>query len=237
MNSKDTLFVLFGCLAAISLFGQPNRQVSFCGHPVVLDEQSKIVSWTMPRSRAYDQFLRLRWTFIKTKVPNSPGPAPRSSYPQYYFYCAFKDSSNMLLPDGWMNDIGEKLPNWFESARLYYAYTGDIEPLNITKSMVDYSLEHGVTPLAYSWPYFPQTASDAGETEFKGFTTAKRFSTDDAQVDHAGDIGATYYRIYLFYGDAKYKTAAIKVANVLARKVRTCNAELSLALCGESEIG
>src|SRR5258705_8672276 len=140
MTSKQTTFVLFGCLAALHLFAQPKRQDTFCGHPVVLDEQSKIVPWTTLRSRAYDQFLRLRWNFIKTKVPNCPGPAPRSSYPQYYFYCAFKDSSNTLLPDGWMNDVGEKIPNWFESARLYYAYTGDIGPLNIAKGMVDYSM-------------------------------------------------------------------------------------------------
>ena len=108
---------------------------------------------------------------------------------------------------------------WFESARLFYAYTGDMEPLTITKGMVDYSLEHGITPSTYSWPNFPQTASDAGELEFRGFTTAKRFSADDVQVDHAGDMGATYYRMYFFYGDTKYKTAAINVADVLAEKV------------------
>jgi len=223
MSSKQISLILFGCLAACNLFGQQDSLNTFCGHPVVLDAQSKIVPWSTPRSRAYDQFLRIRWNFIKTKVPNCPGPGLRSSYPQYYFYCAFKDSSNLLLPDGWMNDVGEKIPNWFESARLYYAYTGDIEPMNITKGLVDYSLEHGITPSSYSWPNFPQTASDAGETEFRGFTTAKRFSADDVQVDHAGDIGATYYRMYLFYGDMKYKTAAIKVADALAKKARTGN--------------
>ncbi|MEP7110298.1 MAG: hypothetical protein ABI760_20050 [Ferruginibacter sp.] len=196
-------------------------------HPVVLDEQSKIISWIRPQSKAYDEFLRRRWNFIKTRVPNSPGPAPRSSYPQYYFYCAFRDSGNLLLPDSWMNDVGEKIPNWFESARLYYAYTGDIEPLNITKGMVDYSLEHGISPSTYSWPNFPQTAANAGATEFRGFTTAKRLSTDDVHVDHAGDMGATYFRMYLFYGDIKYKTAAINVADVLSKKISTGNASLS----------
>ena len=226
-NCKLTTIVLFCCLAASTPFAQQNPPGPFCTHTVILDGQSKIVPWSTPRSNAYDLFLRLRWNFIKTKVPNSPGPPPRSSYPQYYFYCAFKDSSNILLPDGWMNDVGEKIPNWFESARLYYAYTGDSEPLNRTKGMVDYSLEHGITPPAYSWPDFPQTASDAGETEFRGFTTAKRFSTDDVQVDHAGDLGATYFRMYLFYGELKYKTAAINVADVLIRKVRKGNATQS----------
>ena len=61
---------------------------SFNNHGVMLDDQSKIISWITPQSMAYDRFLRHRWNFIKTKVPYCPGPAPSSSYPQYYFYCA-----------------------------------------------------------------------------------------------------------------------------------------------------
>src|SRR5687767_8627543 len=131
IDRKKITFLLIGLIAVINLFAQENSRDSFCTNAVVLDDQSKIVSWITPLSRAYDHFLHLRWNFIRTKVPNSPGPAPRSSYPQYYFYCAFRDSNNILLPDLWMNDVGEKIPNWFESARLYYAYTADIGPLNI----------------------------------------------------------------------------------------------------------
>lgn len=193
-------------------------------HKVVLDKHLKIIPWTMPAGKAYDGFLRLRWNFIKKKAPLSPGPAPRSRYPQYYFYCAFRDSNDILLPDLWMNDVGEKIPNWFESARLYYAYSGDMGPLNITKGMADYALTHGLTPSNYSWPNFPQTASNAGDTEFRGFSSAKRFSTDDVQVDHAGDMGATFYKMFLLYGNTRYKTAAVNVANVLAGKLRRGNA-------------
>jgi hypothetical protein len=52
MTRKQTTFVLLGCLAALHLFAQPNRQDSFCTHTVVLDKQSKIVSWITPPSRA-----------------------------------------------------------------------------------------------------------------------------------------------------------------------------------------
>ena len=199
----------------------------FCGHNIVLDKQSKLIPWAVHENNAYDHCLRLRWNFVLTKAPFCPGPAPRSSFRQYYFYCAFKDSNNILLPDTWMNDVGEKIPLWFESARLYYQYTGDTIPLTITKGMIDYSLEHGITPANYSWSNFPQTAADAGSMEFRGFTTAKRFSENDAQVDHAADIGATFFRMYLFYGEPKYKAAAINVANTLCRKVRVGNAQQS----------
>ena len=199
----------------------------FCGHHVVLDKQSKLMPWAVGEMNAYDHCLRLRWNFVLTKTPYCPGPDPRSSFRQYYFYCAFKDSGNILLPDTWMNDVGEKIPMWFESARLYYQYTGDTMPLTITKGMVDYSLEHGITPADYSWSKFPQTAANAGAVEFNGFTSAKRFSEDDAQVDHAGDIGATYFRMYHFYGEQKYKIAAINVATALCKKMRNGNARQS----------
>ena len=183
----------------------------------MLDYQHKLLPRKVDASNPYDHFLRLRWNFVKTKAPKSPGPPPRSDYPQYFFYCAFIDSANHLLPDQWMNDVGEKIPMWFESARLYRDYTGDEEPLKLTKELVDYSLQHGITSENYSWPNFPQSAADAGATEFRGFTG--RFKEDDIHVDHAGDIGSTYFKMYLLFNDVKYRDAAINVGDVLADKV------------------
>ncbi len=196
-------------------------------HKVVLDESGKILPWTTPQSSAYDVFLRRRWNFIKTMVPKSPGPTPRSNYPQYYFYCAFKPHDGILEPDNWMNDVGEKIPNWFESARLYYAYSGDAEVMKLMSDFVDYSLEHGTSPSDFSWPNFPYTTTNAGDTLFRGFTSANRFQLHEIQVDHAGDIGLTYYRMYEFSGKKKFLKAAIDVANTLVSKVRPGTAEKS----------
>ena len=189
-------------------------------HKVVLDNQSKIISWITPQSRAYDVFLHQRWNFVKKHVPASPGPPPRSLYPQYYFYCAYRPKGGTLEPDMWMNDIGEKIPNWFESARLYYAYTGDTTVMNIVEEMASYALAHGTSPAHFSWPNFPYTTTNAGDTVFRGFTSANRFSLHEIQVDHASEIGLTYYRLYLYTGKEKFKTAALDVANTLAKKVR-----------------
>lgn len=131
--------------------GLNEKPDSIAIHKVVLDNQSKIIPWATPANKAYDQFLRLRWNFIKTKVPNSPGPPLRSNYPQYYFYCAFKDTNNVLIPDTWMNDVAEKIPNWFESARLYYAYTGDTTVMTIAKNLTDYAMKHGTSSSAFAW--------------------------------------------------------------------------------------
>ena len=219
-----------GSLIAVFVLGQPTAHGrweiadSLSTHRVVLDSHSKIVPWSTPADKAYEQFLQLRWNFIKTKVPKSPGPAPRSSYPQYYFYCAFNDN---LEPDMWMNDVGEKIPNWFESARLYYAFTGDTTVMSIVKDLTDYAMAHGTSPSSFAWPDFPYTTTNAGDTLFRGFTSGKRLVLHEIQVDHAGDMGLTYYRLYLYSGNAKYRDAAVKIANTLASKARTGTANQS----------
>lgn len=233
--NKTALFII-NCLVATSLCAQQqsnrysDKPDSIATHKVVLDNQSKIVSWIQPQSKAYDIFLRQRWNFIKTSVPYSPGPPPRSQYPQYYFYCAYKVGNGKILqePDAWMNDVGEKIPNWVESARLYYAYSGDTTVMNIVEKLAEYVIDHGMTPDTFDWPNFPYTTTNAGDMKFKGFDAAKRFVLHEVQVDHAGDIGLAFYRLYLYTGKEKYKTAAIGIANTLANKAGTGNAERSV---------
>jgi hypothetical protein len=199
---------------------QKETDVLFCTHKVILDKKDKIIPWYIPRDKAYDHFLRLRWDFIKNHVPESPGPPPRSNYPQYYFYCAFKPVNGILEPDTWMNDIGEKIPNWFENARLFYAYSGDSSVMQIMRDFIDYTLLHGTSPAEYDWPSFPYTTTNAGDTLFRGFTANNKFVKDEIQVDHAGEMGLTYYRMYCYWGEKKYLNAALNVADALAKKAQ-----------------
>jgi hypothetical protein len=200
----------------------------FCTHNLVLDEHNKIVPWYSPAENAYDHFLHLRWNFIKNKVPKSPGPDPRSRYPLYYFYSAFISRNDSILPDNWMNDIGEKIPNWFENARLYYAYCGDASVMMLMKDFVDYTLVHGTSSPEFTWPSFPYTTTNPGDTVFRGFSHHPHLVLHEIQVDHAGDMGLTYYRMYQFFGDKKYLEAALNVANVLAKNAKTGNQDQSV---------
>ena len=235
MKNRKTLFQsLLTALAVTGIVCNPNlaahaaTSASINGHPVVVDAQSKLLTWMTPSANAYDNFLRQRWNFIKTKVPMAPGPAPRSSYPLYFFYDGFKTTSSIIEPDNWMNDVGEKVPNWFESARLYYAYTGDASVMQLAMDLIDYSLEHGTSASNFAWPNFPYTTTNPGDTEFRGFTSAGRFVLHEIQVDHAAEMGLTYFRAYLYSGNAKYLTAATNVADVLASKVRVGTATKSV---------
>jgi len=169
----------------------------------------------------------LRWNFVKTRAALSPGPAPRSNYPLYYFYCELKQKDGKIIESGPMNDIGEKIPNWFENARLYYAYTGDTSVMNIIKKFVDYTLIHGTSASNFAWPNFPYTTTNSGDTLYRGYSNSHRLVLHEIQVDHASEMGLTYYRMYQFYGDKKYLKAAMDVANVLIKNVRTGSATQS----------
>jgi hypothetical protein len=196
------------------------------GHTIKLDDSGKIVPWDTSSPNAYDSFLDQRWNFIKTQVPNSPGTPPVSNYPEYYFYDGYQTTNKEIVPDYWMNDIGEKIPNWVESGRLYYAYTGDTAVMDIVRGLVDYTIDHGTSPSNFAWPNFPHTTNNCGQAEFTGFTT--RFALHEVQVDHAADMGLAYYRMYQFYGDQKYLTAAVNVADVLAAHARVGTATQSV---------
>ena len=216
--------VLLGCQSRTRV----TTDTVFCTHRVVLDESQKIVPWYVPADKAYDHFLRLRWDFIKNRVPNAPGPDPRSRYPLYYFYSAFISRNDSILPDQWMNDIGEKIPNWFENARLFYAYTGDSSVMKIVKDFVDYTLVHGTSPADFAWPSFPYTTTNAGDTLFRGFSDHPNLVLHEIQVDHAGEMGLTYLRMYQFTGDEKYLKEAVNVADVLQKNARTGNGNESV---------
>ncbi len=217
---QQILFIILVFNTTSTIFSQCRiSPTSFCEHKVTLDNENKLLPW-FTEGNAYDHFLRIRWDFFKNKMPKAPGPSPRSNYPQFYFYAAFEEKEGKIVPNLWMNDPGEKVNMIFESARLYYAYTGDSSVIKIAKDYMDYSLEHGLSPPDFVWPNFPYTAANAGEMDFKGFNSASRFELHEVQVDHAGELGYAYYRMYQFTDDKKYLHAAINVADVLAKNVR-----------------
>ncbi len=216
----------FQSSGAAGIPGKPRLLATLNGHTVILDGSGKIVPWDQSSANAYDTYLDQRWNFIKTQVPNSPGSPPVSNYPQYYFYDGYLATSPAITPDNWMNDVGEKIPNWVESGRLYYAYTGDSSVMDIVRGLVDYTIDHGTSPSNFAWPNFPQTTNNYGQAEFTGFTV--EFALHEIQVDLAADMGLAYYHMYQFYGDQKYLTAAVNVADVLSAHARVGTATQSV---------
>ena len=142
-----------------------------------------------------------------------------------------------MIPDTWMNDIGEKIPNWFESARLYYQYSGDPRPLDIvTSDGIDMPLIMVPAHPVLHGPVF-HIRRPMQEIRFSvDLPMAKRLVLHEVQVDHAGDMGFTYYKLFLITGNEKFKKAAIQVADALAAHARVGSASaVCLALPGGDE--
>jgi len=129
------------------------------------------------------------------------------------------DHDGKLEPDTWMNDVAEKIPNWFESGRLYYAYTGDSSVMSIVKQLMDYTLAMG-RALAPSpgriFPIPPRTLA----MSISRFTSAKRFALNETLVGYAGIWAGVLRHVSLQRG-RKIPDCCLDVANMLARSVRT----------------
>jgi len=188
-------------------------------HRLNLDSQGKIIPWFSPADRAFDNYLDKCWAWALAAPPDSQG------LPISFLYCAWKPGTPPTASPTWENDVGEKLPNWVESARLYYQYCGDRAPLDYVRRFADYCLAHGLTPPEHVWPSFPVGTSNAGDTEFRGFT--ERWALWDCHVDLAADMGLALYRLYQIYGDKSYRDMALHVADLLAANIRPGTADQS----------
>jgi hypothetical protein len=183
-------------------------------HDVVLDERGQLLPWYKPADKAFDHYLKQCWAWALA-APNDEHGLPIS-----FLYCAWQPGTPPSASKAWENDIGEKIPNWVESARLFYQYAGDRAPLDYVKRLVDYSLAHGLTPADHAWPRFPVGTANAGDREFRGFTEKGNMWAEwDCHVDLAADIGFALFRMFQLYGEEQYRAQAIHVADVLAKHI------------------
>jgi hypothetical protein len=188
-------------------------------HAEVVDGSNKLLPW-YTSGNAYDYFLDTLWTYLPT-VPNYNG------VPMYYLTCGSLGSGDSpILPQVWENDWGERVPNFVEFARLYYAYCGGTGPITIAKALLDYALAHGMSSAGANWPNMAYGTANSGETTIDGNNVA--WTTQySLLVDLAADMGMAFYRMYQYDGTAAYRTAAINCGDVLASKIAAGSATVS----------
>ena len=131
-----------------------------CYHPLVVDSQSKIIPWFTPVTNAFDNYVDQCWAWVVAAPNDSHG------LPILFLHCAWKVGNPPTADPGWENDVGEKIPNWVESARLHYQYSGDRAPLDYVKRFVDYPLDHGQTPTNFAG-FRPEFATDAATANWR----------------------------------------------------------------------
>ncbi|HLV87645.1 MAG TPA: hypothetical protein VKV39_11745 [Candidatus Sulfotelmatobacter sp.] len=216
---------LYWCLfLAIS----PSFAQVFNTHTVILDRDGKLVSWVQPQDKAYDHVVYLAWNFLLNKVHVEP-----NGLKSYYTYCCI--DGNTMKGGSWPHNPAGLFAMLADSGAAYYAYSGDRKIVDLVKGVLDYQIAHGTTPASWKWGDMPYASADHGATEYRGAHESnydnKRPGRGDGvggiEPDKSAELGAGYLKFYELTGDSRYRDAAIKIADTLAKDVRPGSTEKS----------
>lgn len=204
------------------------------GHRVRLDSEGKLISWVEPQNRAYDRVMRLAWDFLLHQAP-----AESNGLKSYFTYCCL--DPNKVQGTDWPHNPAGLYGMFADSARAYYAYSGDRAVVAWVKSLLDYQLAHGMTPSDWDWAGVPYASSDAGALEYRGADQdhycaiagrkERPCGVGDGRFviepDKVGEFGYGLLEFYELTGEERYRRAAIACANALAAHVRKGSATRS----------
>lgn len=182
-------------------------------HDVKVDASGRIVPWygTTP-GEGYDHVVRLVWAFWRD-MGNCP-----NGVPIYLQHQVWKNED----PRGLGGDqISMALSSW----NLLYDYLGDEQIKANMIRIADYWLANGLSKPTDLWanlPYPYNTELHSGK-----YDGDMRAGKNFLQPDKAGSFGAELVMLYKKTGDARYLTAAIAIADSLAKHVQPGDAENS----------
>jgi hypothetical protein len=215
---------LVACLALPSVSGatqsEPER---LAGKPVVLDASGKLLSWMQLQETAFSRTALTAWNFLTTQVP-----AEANGLKTYYTYPGF----SLVTQQGfnWLHHPAGLNAMLLETSLGIYAYTGDRSALELPRGLMDYQLEHGMTPAGWAWGNVPYSSSIAGETTFWGGDDVWACENNAScgrgdgrgvlEPDKVGESGLAYLRLFLVTGEERYRDTAISCADALAANMR-----------------
>lgn len=192
-------------------------------HPVVLDQQGKLLAWYQPdKGLGYDQVVRLGWDFINNKVPNDTRGG--TGLKIYLVNSVFDGET--LQGTNWQHNPAMVFASFVDSLVAWYAYSGDAKAIETVREMLDHHLAHGTTPADWAWPQVPFGTS-CGEARDYGrcVQNLPRAFYGGIETDKVAELGTGYALFYKLTGEKKYLDAAIRCAEALAKYVREGNAE------------
>ena len=197
------------------------------GHTVVLDSKGKILSWVNPQGQAFARVTRLAWDFLLNSEPLGP-----NGLKAHLTDCCL-DPKGLRLNSEWPHDPASTYAAFVDSAVAYYAYSGDRDVVTLVQQMLDYHLQHGLTPAKWDWARVPYASSDGGASEYVGGNDVVYCAqlgekgacgTGDGhyvvEPDKVGELGMGFLRFYELTGEAKYRQEAIACADALVRHIR-----------------
>jgi hypothetical protein len=176
-------------------------------HHVRVDHKGDILPWySADLGESYDAVMNKVWTFWQNMELDSIGI-------KYYMnHQVWKPTHDKRGLGG--DQVMMTLSAW----DLYYNYTGNEAVLENMKYIADYYLDHSLSSPRSQWPDLPYPYNTVVESGI--YDGDMILGKGYLQPDKAGSLGFELIKLYKKTGDAKYLSAAVKIANTLASKVR-----------------
>ena len=223
-------------IAGVMLASAPSLAgPTLAGHPVVLDEDGKLLSWVDPQDEAYGRVVRLAWDQLLTGFP-----VEENGLPTWLTYCCFDGET--LRGQAWPHNPACVYAGLVQGAAAYHAFSGDRRVIDLVRRALDHQLANGTTPAdpGWAWPSAPYASSDHGAVRYRGAHDFLYAEKDDPrprlgrgdgygviEPDKVGELGLGYLTAWKLTGDGRYREAALACASALARHVRKGDAEHS----------
>jgi hypothetical protein len=185
-------------------------------HDIKTDAAGNIISWYDDEpGKAWSHVIKLVWNFWDTMRRDMNG------LPYYMNHQVWNATVNDPRGIG-----GDQFAMALSSWRLLYAYTGDARIKENMRFIADYYLTHGLSSSHAEWPDVPYP--------YNTFIYSGNYDGDMIlgknylQPDKAGSFGIELLRLYKMtrrerypnVTDEAYLSAAIKIANTLARHTK-----------------
>jgi len=182
-------------------------------HRAVRDAGGGLLAWYRPGANlGYDRVLRLGWNFVERRARGV-----------YLRYAVFDGRS--LRGVYWQHNPAFLNAGFVDSVIAWYAYSGDRRAVATVREMLDYQLRHGTTPGGWAWSRVPFATSCAGDRTYgRCLAGMPRAYYGGTEPDKVGLLGRGYLLFYELTGERRFLTAAIRVADALARHVRAGDA-------------
>lgn len=228
MRRAKPIALVTALVLILTQFGVTERAMaatSLNGHPVVTDGAGTIIPWTSDPAAGYGTVVEKAWDYLLNRVPNDPSTGKPAYFSQSYLN---PDTQGMA---GWPHNPAGLYAMLTESALDYYAYSGDIRPVNLAKQVASWQISNGLSKATDDWARVPYSSGDAGSLTYQGAgygnSTGVGDGTGYLQPDKVGAMGYAWAQLYEFDGNTTYRDAAVAAADALVKHVRVGTATQS----------
>lgn len=190
---------LMGFFSILLYLALPVRSADkILDHQVVLDEQGRLQPWT-----SYDNIIQWSVNYIN----HCPTRQTKFGQDPWYLVTAKFDEDGAYLSK--QNNQGSNVYYAMETAKKYYAYSGDRSLFKAVRLLIDRVLLY-CTPEGWSWSRVPVTQDDSPDGEY----------TDEwGEPDKMCLVAIGCIDFYKFTGEKKYLDAARQIIRTVSQHV------------------